>query len=79
MAKVRAQMPASATANTDQASIVDGLLAIARALDGVAHAIHRLGNADAFTPMGAIEAYGKHMGEKMDSLIDAIREVASRQ
>ncbi|HXF87124.1 MAG TPA: hypothetical protein VNK48_02070 [Xanthobacteraceae bacterium] len=34
------------------ATIVAGLLAIAQALDNVAHAIHRLGNADACTPMG---------------------------
>ena len=40
------------------ANVVDGLFAMARALDRVANAIHRLGNADANTPMGGLEALG---------------------
>jgi hypothetical protein len=77
-AKVRATALVDSELQRSQLTVVDGLFAIAKALDGVAHAIHRLGNADACTPMGAIEAYGQHMGEKMDGLIDAIREIAGR-
>ena len=59
----------------------NGLFAIAYALLRVAEATNRiadqlkwLGNGDACTPMGAIEAYGKHIGEKMDELASAIRD-----
>jgi hypothetical protein len=38
--------------------IAGGLYAIADALRHVAKAINRLGNADASTPMGALEALG---------------------
>lgn len=74
-AKVRATASGDGDRQRRPVTVVDGLFAIAQALDGVAHAIHRLGNADACTPMGAIEAHGKHMGEKLDGLIDAIREI----
>ncbi len=46
--------------------------AIKIGLEKIAKALHALGNKDASTPMGAIEAYGKHMGEKMDAFTDAI-------
>jgi len=53
-----------------------GLLAIARA-------IHRLGNADASTPMGGLEALGKvikdsngHIAMQIGGLADAVRELA---
>ena len=42
--------------------MVDGLFAIARGLHDVARAIDRLGNGNASTQMGAIEAFG----EKLD-------------
>jgi hypothetical protein len=77
-AKVRATALVDSELQCRPLTVVDGLFAIAQALDSVAHAIHRLGNADACTPMGAIEAHSKHIGEKMDGLIDAIREIASR-
>jgi hypothetical protein len=50
----------------------DGQFAIALALMEVARSIDRLGNGDAATSMGAIEAFGLHIGEKMDDLILAL-------
>jgi hypothetical protein len=41
-------------------------------LFAVAVAIERLGNNNSDTRMGAIEAYGKHIGDKMDALTEAI-------
>jgi hypothetical protein len=43
-----------------------------------ARAIHLLGNANADTPMGAIEAFGKHIGEKMDNLAYAIEGIVGK-
>lgn len=52
----------------------DGLYAIAYALMEIAGAqrevavhVKYLGNGDAATTMGAIEAFGMHIGEKMDT------------
>jgi hypothetical protein len=56
------------------ATTVDGLFAVASALDGVAKAIQRLGNADAATPMGGLEALGaavKAAGEEIASAISS--------
>jgi hypothetical protein len=39
--------------NLEPANIVDGLFAIARAVDRLATQVKNLGNADAATPMGA--------------------------
>jgi hypothetical protein len=50
-------------------AIAAGLFAIANAQRAAAH---HLGNGDAATSMGAIEAFGKHIGEKIDTLADAI-------
>lgn len=54
--------------NLEPANVVDGLFAIARSLDRVASALRALGNGDAATSMGAIEAFGAHIGEKLDAL-----------
>ena len=50
----------------NQDPIERGLYAVAAALekisgsiDELSHAVHRLGNADAATPMGGLEALGK--------------------
>jgi hypothetical protein len=56
----------------DRANMVDALFAIADALNGVARQIRDLGNGDAATPMGAIEAFGMHIGEKIDALASAV-------
>jgi len=56
------------------------------AIDNIAHAIRyglmALGNADASTPMGALEAHGKciqdaaeRIAESIDELAEAIRDV----
>jgi hypothetical protein len=55
-----------------------GLWAIAAGLYALAQA-HRdaarhLGNGDAATHMGAIEAFGKHIGERLDHLADVISD-----
>lgn len=54
----------------------DGQYAIAFALMQVARSIDRLGNGNASTPMGAIEAYGMHIGEKIDEMTNAFNSIA---
>jgi hypothetical protein len=53
-------------------AIAYALLMVAESTNRVADQIKRLGNGDASTSIGAIEAYGKHMGEKLDDLVTAI-------
>lgn len=50
----------------------DGSYAIAYALLRVAYALRMLGNADAATPMGALEALGGAIKEGLESLSDSI-------
>jgi len=40
----------------------------AEAVGNLSHAVHRLGVADALTPMGALEAHGKILSEAIQSL-----------
>lgn len=47
---------------------------VADALASIARALRDLGNADATTPMGAIEAFGVVVREVGDAIGDAIRE-----
>jgi hypothetical protein len=54
-------------ANHDDDNVVDALLAIHRSID-------RLGNADAGTPMGGLEALGKVLGEGLKAIAGAIEE-----
>lgn len=54
--------------NEEPANVVDGLFAIARGLDNVAHSLRMLGNANAATEMGAIEALGVVMKEGFDRI-----------
>ncbi|MDD4986663.1 MAG: hypothetical protein PHQ43_12960 [Dehalococcoidales bacterium] len=56
---------------SDEQAIADGLFAIARA-------IRDLGNADAATPMGAIEALGKVMKEGSEHIAAAIEAKSSQ-
>lgn len=49
-----------------------GTYAVALALLAVAQAIRDLGNGDAATRMGAIEAHSKLMAAKLDKLVAAI-------
>lgn len=59
------------------ALIALGLLDLAQATRGVTASIHALGNADAMTPMGAIEALGAVIKEGMDSVADSVGSIAS--
>jgi hypothetical protein len=52
----------------------DGSYAIAYALLRVADQLKWLGNGDAATTMGAIEAHGLWMGERLDRLSGAIED-----
>ena len=52
-------------------------MAVAEALAMVARAIHALGNADAATPMGGLEALGAVIKEGDERIVDAIGELAS--
>ena len=62
-------------ARTDtMAAIAYALLQQAAAQREIAAAIRALGNADASTPMGAIEALGEVLGRNLGDLADAVRE-----
>jgi hypothetical protein len=54
----------------------DGKFAIACALIAIARSIDRLGNGNASTQMGAIEALGAHLGEKIELLASAISDIS---
>lgn len=49
---------------------------LADALRAIARSINYLGNADAMTPMGGLEALGKVLSESLDGVAEALREVA---
>ena len=53
---------------------------IIEAIDGLAHAIHlglsNLGNGNAATSMGALEAHGKAVLEAGENIASAIRELS---
>jgi hypothetical protein len=67
--------PNEADSNLEPANVVDGLFAIARSLNRIADALWGLGNGNAATHMGAIEAFGLHIGEKLDGLTSVISEL----
>ena len=50
---------------------------LADAIDGVARALHRLGNADACTAMGGLEAHGKAILDAAEMIAGALSQVAS--
>ncbi len=52
------------------------LAVVAEGLDGIARALRLLGNADAATPMGALEALGKVHEEASVRLAGAVEEAA---
>ena len=55
-------------------TIADALARIADALERVARAIDRLGNADATTPFGGLEALGMSTVEAANIIATAIEE-----
>ena len=54
---------------------------IIEAIDGLAHSIYlglsNLGNGNAATPMGALEAHGQAMLEAAENIASAIRELSA--
>lgn len=68
---------AAAHGNADWA-LAYATLRLAKAQERTARAIILLGNADAATPMGAIEALGKHIGEAIDRIADAVDSLADK-
>lgn len=58
--------------NGEEANVVDGLFAIARALDGVRSALHYLGNGNSGTELGAIEALGVIFRDGMSKIAAAL-------
>jgi len=60
-------------ANFEPAGLVD---AIAMAGQAVAAALYRLGNADAATPMGGLEAHGKAILDASENIASAINNLA---
>lgn len=59
-------------------NVADGLFAIAKSLDRVAAALVALGNGNASTQMGAIEAHGLAVKETGQAIAGAIAELAER-
>lgn len=55
-----------------QSEIAYALVRIANELSSVAYALRALGNADAATPMGALEAFGLVMKEGMERIADGL-------
>jgi hypothetical protein len=73
----------SVGAMNESTNVVD---ALATGLRAVSRAIHKLGVADAFTPMGAIEAHavavkeaGASIERGLSDIADALRELAQRE
>ena len=62
--------------NFEPANVVDALDSISASLRGIAKALHALGNADASTPMGAIEAFGAVVEESADKLAGGLHAIA---
>jgi len=55
-------------------NVVDGLFAIAEALQTVARGLHRLGLAEASTPMGALEVLSLEVRDGFNNLCAALIE-----
>lgn len=53
-------------------AIAFAIIRLADATQNLSTNVKFLGNGDASTSMGAIEAYGLHIGEKLDHICDAI-------
>lgn len=57
----------------DPANIVDSIYFLARSFE---RAVNQLGNADAGTPMGALEAHGAAIMGAANTIADALHDVA---
>ncbi len=49
---------------------------IREGLESIAAALHRLGNADAGTPMGGLEALGKVLMDGLTEVASALHQIA---
>jgi hypothetical protein len=58
----------------DRANVVDGLFAIARAIEGLSRSMDRLGTKGATTPFGAIELLSSEIKDGFAKLAEAISE-----
>ncbi len=74
------ESPNESDHNGEAANIVDALFFIGRSLDGVADALRCLGNGNASTNMGAIEAASVKIGGSIErGLSDIADAVRSRE
>ncbi len=62
--------------NAEDANVVDVINFVANAGFAIARELSRLGNADAGTPMGAMEAFGLTVKETGEKIADAISDLA---
>jgi len=69
--------PNESDSNLEQANVVDGLFAVARAIHAVSTAIRRLGTAEASTPFGALEVLGMEIKTAGELISSALGEVAT--
>lgn len=58
-------------------NMVDGLFAIAKSIDGLSKQVKNLGNGNACTDMGAIEAYSVVVKEGFSEMTEAITKLAA--
>ncbi len=63
--------PGTRAENEDTAA---ALFAVAWAIGELTHAVHRLGNADAATPMGGLEALGKVVENAAETIAMALEK-----
>ncbi len=68
--------PNESDSNFESANVVDGLFAIAHALNKVAQALERLGTNDAATPMGAIEMLSLEIKNGFEKLAMSREEIS---
>ena len=54
--------------------IAYAIMRLALAAENIGVHLKYLGNGDAATTMGAIEAFGLHIGKKLDAMTDALRD-----
>jgi hypothetical protein len=57
-------------------AVAYALLQLADAQKATAHWLQYLGNGSASTHHGALEAFGMHIGEKLDAMAEGITELA---
>lgn len=66
--------PNVSDSNWEPANMVDAIDALGSSVERAARS---LGNADACTPMGGLEALGKQIGETGELVADALNNVAA--